>query len=31
LYGENIFETETDSSNDILDMMNTAQGNFDEP
>ena len=28
---ESIFETETDSSNDILDKMNTAQGNFDEP
>ena len=28
---ESIFETETDPSNDILDMMNTAQGNFDEP
>ena len=28
---ENIFETETDPSNDILDLMNTAQGNFDEP
>ena len=31
ILAENIFETETDSSNDILDMMNTAQGNFDEP
>jgi RNA polymerase sigma-70 factor (ECF subfamily) len=28
---DSIFETETDSSNDILDVMNTAQGNFDEP
>ena len=28
---DSIFETETDSSNDILDKMNTAQGNFDEP
>jgi RNA polymerase sigma-70 factor (ECF subfamily) len=28
---ENVFEKETDPSNDILDMMNTAQGNFDEP
>lgn len=28
---ENIFETETDQSNEILDMMNNAQGNFDEP
>ena len=28
---DSIFETETDSSNDILDMMNSAQGNFDEP
>ncbi|HEV8271515.1 MAG TPA: sigma-70 family RNA polymerase sigma factor, partial [Chitinophagaceae bacterium] len=28
---ENIFETETGSSNDLLDMMNTAQENFDEP
>ena len=28
---DSIFETETDSSNDILEMMNTAQGNFDEP
>ncbi len=28
---ESIFETEGDPSNDILDMMNTAQGNFDEP
>ena len=28
---ENISETETDSSNDVLDMMNSAQGNFDEP
>ena len=28
---DSIFEKETDSSNDILDMMNTAQGNFDEP
>ena len=28
---ENIFEIETDPSNDILDMMNAAQGNFDEP
>ena len=27
---ENTFEKETDSSNDLLDMMNTAQGNFDE-
>lgn len=27
---ENIFETETDSSNDLLDIMNTTQGNFDE-
>ena len=31
LFADSIFETETDSSNDILDMMNTAQGNFDEP
>ena len=31
ILAENIFEAETDSSNDILDMMNTAQGNFDEP
>ena len=28
---ENVFETENDSSNDLLDMMNTAQENFDEP
>ena len=28
---ESIFETETDSLNDILDMMNSEQGNFDEP
>ena len=28
---ENIFETENNSSNDLLDMMNTAQRNFDEP
>ena len=28
---ENIFETDVDPSNDILDMMNAAQGNFDEP
>ena len=28
---ESIFETDADPSNDILDMMNTAQGNFDEP
>ena len=28
---DSIFEAETDSSNDILDMMNTVQGNFDEP
>lgn len=28
---ENIFETETDQSNEILDMMNNVQGNFDEP
>jgi RNA polymerase sigma-70 factor (ECF subfamily) len=28
---ENIFETETGSSSDLLDMMNTAQGKFDEP
>ena len=28
---ESIFETETDPSNDILDKMNTAQGNFDVP
>jgi len=28
---ENTFETEADSSNDLFDMMNTAQGNFDEP
>lgn len=28
---ENIFETETESSNDVLDMMNTASGSFDEP
>ena len=31
LLADIIFETETDSPNDILDMMNTAQGNFDEP
>jgi len=28
---ESIYETETDSSNDLLDMMNTVQGNIDEP
>jgi len=28
---ENIFGTKTDSSNEILDMMNTSQGSFDEP
>jgi len=28
---ESIFETDADPSNDILDMVNTAQGNFDEP
>ena len=27
----NFFQTETESSNDLLDTMNTAQGNFDEP
>ena len=27
---ESIFETEPESSNELLDMMNTAQGNFDE-
>jgi RNA polymerase sigma-70 factor (ECF subfamily) len=26
-----MFETETESSNEILDMMNTSRGNFDEP
>jgi RNA polymerase sigma-70 factor (ECF subfamily) len=28
---ENIYEAETDSSNELLDMMNTAHGNFNEP
>ena len=28
---ENIFETETESPNDVLDMMNTARGSFDQP
>jgi RNA polymerase sigma factor (sigma-70 family) len=31
ILAENIFETESDSSNDVLDMINTSQGNFDEP
>ena len=31
VFTDSIFETETDSSNELLDMMNTAQGNFDEP
>ena len=31
LLADIIFETETDSSNELLDMMNTVQGNFDEP
>ena len=31
LLADSIFEAETDSSNELLDMMNTAQGNFDEP
>jgi RNA polymerase sigma factor (sigma-70 family) len=31
VFTENIYETEGDSSNELLDMMNTAQGNFDEP
>jgi len=31
ILAENIFETETDSSNEILDMMNASQSNFDEP
>ena len=28
---ESVFETEADSSNDILDKINTSQGNLDEP
>jgi len=28
---DSIFEAEADSSNELLDMMNSAQGNFDEP
>ena len=28
---ENIHEPETESSNDLLDIMNTARGNFDDP
>jgi len=28
---DSVFETETDSSNDILDRMNAEKGNFDEP
>jgi len=31
VFTENIYETESDSSNELLDMMNTARGNFDEP
>ena len=31
VFTENIYESESDSSNELLDMMNTAQGNFDEP
>ena len=31
VFTDSIFETETDPSNELLDMMNTAQGNFDEP
>ena len=31
VFTDSLFETETDSSNELLDMMNTAQGNFDEP
>jgi RNA polymerase sigma factor (sigma-70 family) len=30
VFAENIFETEKDSPNELLDMMNTAQGNFNE-
>ena len=31
VFAENVFKTETESAQDILDMMNNAQGNFDEP
>jgi RNA polymerase sigma factor (sigma-70 family) len=31
VFAESFIEKETDSSNDMFDMMNTAQGNFDEP
>jgi len=31
LLPENIFGDENGNANDMLDMMNTAQGNFDEP
>jgi RNA polymerase sigma-70 factor (ECF subfamily) len=31
VFAENVLKTETESAQDILDMMNNAQGNFDEP
>ena len=31
VFAENVLKTETESTQDILDMMNNAQGNFDEP
>lgn len=31
ILAENRYEPETESSNELLDMMNTARGNFDEP
>lgn len=31
ILAENSYEPETESSNELLDMMNTARGNFDEP
>lgn len=31
VFAENVFKADNDPPNDILDMMNNAQGNFDEP
>ena len=31
ILAENIYEPEAESANELLDMMNTARGNFDEP
>ena len=31
VFAENVFTADTESANEILDMMNNAQGNFDEP